>query len=97
MGNSGGLFNNNIFHPFHCIFQLYHIEEMGRNQNAQRDCAQRFSEVASASESSARDAQEWVVPCPTTVHAHENQDHGYGSRALKPQLSAATLHQSKTH
>lgn len=46
---------------------------------------------------SARDAQEWVVSCPSTVRAHENQDHGCGSRALKPQLSAAALHQSKTH
>lgn len=52
-------------------------------------CAQRFSEAASASASSARDAQDWVVPCPITVRARENQEHGYGSRALKPQLGAA--------
>lgn len=31
MGNSGGLFNN-IFQPFHCIFQLYQIKEVGRDQ-----------------------------------------------------------------
>lgn len=35
---------------------------------AQRGCTQRFSEVAFAS---ARDAQEWVVSCPSTVRAHK--------------------------
>lgn len=97
MGNSGGLRNNNVFQPFHYIFQPYPIEEVGRKQRfgaVVRKGFQKWPLLLRALQEMTR--SEWCPALPQ-LHIQENQDHGYGSRALKPQLSAATLHQFTTH
>lgn len=60
MGNSGGLFNS-LFQPFHCIFRLYQIEEVGRDQRLKKVLFQRWPLLLGALQEMPRNGQ-WQCP-----------------------------------
>lgn len=60
MGNSGGLFNS-VFQPFHCIFQLYQTEEVGRAQRLKEVVFQKWPLPLGALQEMPRNGQ-WQCP-----------------------------------
>lgn len=61
MGNSGGLFNN-VFQPFHCIFPLYQIEEVGRDQRLGEVVFQKWPLLLGALQEMSRSGQCPALP-----------------------------------